>query len=247
MPATFPGFSKKMPSFFRALEKNNSREWFTPRKELFESHVRAPMIELVTQINEDLKRFAVHNSMPAPAKAIYRIYRDTRFSKDKTPYKTHIGATFRRSGLEKHSGAGFYFGVSHKEIEIAGGMYMPQPEQLAAVRKAICADGSKFLKLVKSPTLLKKVGPLVGEKLKRCPKGFENVREDLIEYIKHTQMYFYITLDAKLALTPKIRKEIVSRFELMADLLEWMNQAILTARASENGDDEKPQRPVPMW
>src|SRR5438046_1539014 len=91
-PPPFPGFSKKMPSFFRALEKNNTREWFTPRKELFEAEVRGPMIELVSLVNEDLKRFAVDYVVSNPAKALYRIYRDTRFSKDKTPYKTHVGA-----------------------------------------------------------------------------------------------------------------------------------------------------------
>lgn len=247
MASKFAGFSKKMPAFFRSLEKNNTRDWFTPRKELFETEIRAPMIELVGRINEDLKRFALHNSLASPAKAIYRLYRDTRFSKDKTPYKTHIGATFGRQGLSKHSGAGFYFGVSHKEVEVAGGMYMPEPEQLAAVRQAMVYDAERFLKLVRAPALVKKMGPLVGEKRKRCPKGFENAREDLLEYLKHTQLYFYVTLDPKLALSPKLQREVVTRFELMAEMLEWMNQAILKARAKEAGEAETPVRPAPMW
>jgi uncharacterized protein (TIGR02453 family) len=247
MPTAFPGFSKKMHAFFRGLEKNNSREWFAIRKAAFETDVRAPMVELVSLINEDLKHFALHNVMTAPAKAIYRIYRDTRFSKDKTPYKTHIGATFRRSGLPKHSGAGFYFGVSHKEVEVAGGMYMPEPEQLSAVRQAIVDNRATFLKLLKSPALKRKVGPLIGERLKRPPKGFESAPPDIAEYVKHKQMYFYITLDRKLALTPKIRREVVSRFELMAEVLEWMNRAILAAQTKEEGEPGKPTRPEPMW
>jgi hypothetical protein len=147
MARTFPGFSSKMPAFFRGLKKNNAREWFTPRKELFETAVRAPMIELVGQINEDLKKFALDNSVADPKRAIYRLYRDTRFSKDKTPYKTHIGATFPRRGLPKHGGAGYYFGVSHESVEVAGGMYMPGTEELIAVRRAIAADSKRFLKL----------------------------------------------------------------------------------------------------
>src|SRR6266498_75079 len=99
MRKTFPGFSKKMTAFFRGLERNNTREWFASRKELFESVVRGPMIELVGSINEDLKKFAIDNVVADPKRAIYRLYRDTRFSKDKTPYKTHIGATFPRRGL----------------------------------------------------------------------------------------------------------------------------------------------------
>src|SRR5258706_1590551 len=162
-----------MPAFFRGLERNNAGEWFAPRKELFESEVRGPMIELVGLVNEDLKKFAVDNVVPEPAKEIYRLSRDTRFSKDKTPYKTHIGATFPRRGLPKHAGAGFYFGVSHKYVEVAGGMYMPGPEELAAVRRAIAADATRFAKLIGAKALVRKVGALQGEKLKRPPKGFD--------------------------------------------------------------------------
>src|SRR5215217_4282598 len=191
-PATFAGFSKKMPSFFRGLAKNNTREWFTPRKAVFEEHVRGPMVELVTLINEDLKKFAVDNAVAAPAKAIYRLYRDTRFSKDKTPYKTHVGATFPRRGLPKHAGAGFYFGVSHEHVEIAGGMYMPGPEELAAVRRAIAADH------------------------KRMPKGFEDHAASLAaDWLRAKQLYWYVLLPAEVALTPRIRKAVVARFELM--------------------------------
>src|SRR4051794_13224879 len=94
MATMFPGFSKKMPAFFRQLAKNNTREWFAPRKAWYETEVRGPMIELVSLVNQDLKRFALDNAVADPKRAIYRLYRDTRFSKDKTPYKTHIGATF---------------------------------------------------------------------------------------------------------------------------------------------------------
>src|SRR3954454_12727493 len=177
MAKTFPGFSKKMSTFFRGLKKNNTREWFTPRKELFEADVRAPMIELVGLVNQDLKRFALDNAVADPKRAIYRLYRDTRFSKDKTPYKTHIGATFPRKGLAKHCGAGFYFSVSHEHVAVAGGMYMPQPQDLAAVRWAMVADSKRLLKLISEKQLVKRFGAMHGEKLKRLPKGFEDAAE----------------------------------------------------------------------
>ncbi len=81
-----------MPAFFRGLERNNCRDWFTPRKQLFETHIRAPMVELVTLLNQRLRDFAADHVADEPAKLLYRIYRDTRFSRDKTPYKTHLGA-----------------------------------------------------------------------------------------------------------------------------------------------------------
>jgi uncharacterized protein (TIGR02453 family) len=246
MAKQFPGFSKKMPAFFRGLERNNTREWFTPRKAQFEADVRGPMVELVTLVNEDLRRFAAEHVLAQPARAIYRIYRDTRFSKDKTPYKTHVGATFARRGVPKHGGAGFYFGVSHKQVEIAGGIYMPGPAEIAAVRRAIVNDAPRFLKLVTDKQLVRRVGPLVGERLKRPPKGLEDAPADVAQLVKFKQWYFYVTLDPAVALTPRLRREVVSRFELMADALAWMNEAVLAARAAE-GEEEQPARPEPMW
>jgi uncharacterized protein (TIGR02453 family) len=247
MARTFPGFSSKMPAFFRGLKKNNAREWFTPRKELFETAVRAPMIELVGQINEDLKKFALDNSVADPKRSIYRLYRDTRFSKDKTPYKTHIGATFPRRGLPKHGGAGYYFGVSHESVEVAGGMYMPGTEELIAVRRAIAADSKRFLKLIEDRSLVKKVGPLRGEKLKRLPRGFEQAPAAVGEVLKHKQLYFYVTLDPKLALSSRLRRAVVERFAAMADVLEWFNDVLLTAAQGTGEDEPRAKRPDPMW
>ena len=89
-----------MIQFFRGLKRNNRREWFQPRKHLFEQHVKAPMLELVAALNTQLASFAPEY-VTDPTKAIFRIYRDTRFSSDKTPYKTHVAASFSRLGGER--------------------------------------------------------------------------------------------------------------------------------------------------
>ncbi|HVW84134.1 MAG TPA: DUF2461 domain-containing protein, partial [Bryobacteraceae bacterium] len=127
MKSTFRGFSPEGIAFLRDLKANNDREWFAPRKSIYEEHLRLPMIELVRAVHGEMLRFAPEY-VGEPAKCIFRIYRDTRFSKDKTPYKTHIAASFWRNGMEKNRGAGYYFSVSPEEIEIAGGLYMPEPE-----------------------------------------------------------------------------------------------------------------------
>ena len=101
----FAGFPAEGMQFFRSLARNNRREWFQPRKQIYDDQLKAPMMELVTALNAEMMRFAP-NYVAEPAKAIYRLYRDTRFSKDKTPYKTHIAAIFPRRGLVKHEGAG---------------------------------------------------------------------------------------------------------------------------------------------
>ncbi len=102
MKVSFQGFPKEGIAFLRALKKNNDREWFTPRKSTFEATVRQPMIELVGAIHSEMLRFAPQY-VGEPAKCVYRIYRDTRFSKDKTPYKTYASALFLRNGFDKYT------------------------------------------------------------------------------------------------------------------------------------------------
>ena len=109
----FPGFPNEAMTFYRGLARNNKREWFQPRKHIYDEQVKAPMVELVAELNSAMMDFAPDYVTDA-AQAIYRIYRDTRFSPDKTPYKTQIAASFARRGMEKHGAGGFYFAIRTK-------------------------------------------------------------------------------------------------------------------------------------
>src|SRR3954469_933262 len=141
MKSPFPGFSEEAMKFFRGLARNNNREWFQARKPVFEEQVKKPMYELVDAVNTAMKRFAP-DYVTDPAKAVYRFYRDTRFSKDKSPYKEQIAASFPRRGYAES--AGYYFSVSHKELAVGGGIYMPSPETLRAVREHMAAHHREF-------------------------------------------------------------------------------------------------------
>jgi uncharacterized protein (TIGR02453 family) len=207
------------------------------------------MLELCARVAEDLRAFAADHVVE-PKKALFRIYRDTRFSNDKTPYKTHAAAVFPRAGMGKTTCAGFYFAVSHESVEIAGGMYMPGPEELAAVRAAIAADGGKaFRKLVEDKACRKAAGALLGTKLARVPKGFD-ADDPAADLLRMKQWYFDITLPAAAALSPSIRREITSRFRAMAPAVHYLNNAALAA-ASDEADvaeqDAIPKRPAPMF
>ncbi len=238
-----------MPAFFRALAKNNDRDWFAARKDVFEKEVKRPMIELVGRINDGLRKVAAEHVVEPPAKALYRIYRDTRFSKDKTPYKTHQAANFPRRGLPKNGAAGYYFAVSHEGVQVGGGIYMPGPDELRAVRAAIARDAKGFLKLISDKRLKKVMGSVQGEKLTRIPKGFESHADSpAAEWIRHKQLYWFITLPPALALSGKLLSELIMRFKLMSDGIEWLNQAVLSARKSGEGEEEGVvKRPAPMW
>lgn len=224
----FPGFPPEAMTFFRGLARNNDREWFQPRKEIFEAKVKAPMIELVEALNMEFAKFAPEYINDAK-KAIYRIYRDTRFSADKTPYKTHIAAIFPRRGADcKHSGPGFFFLVSHQSIEVAGGIYMPQPEELRAIRTWLAENHVAFAKAAGAPEKL--MGKLSGPSLQRVPKGF-NADHPAATLLKMKHWCYDCTLDVKLATTPKLLPELVKRFRVMLPIMELLSKPLTAVQA----------------
>src|ERR1019366_632259 len=166
MSSAFPGFPREAIEFFRGLARHNNREWFLPRKAIFEAQVKQPMRELVAELNAAMMGFAPEY-VTDPDKAVYRIYRDTRFSPDKTPYKDHVAASFRRHAGAAHIDGGFYLAVSHKEVAIGGGIYMPTPEILLALRHHIAARHEELRRILANRTLRRLLGDLQGEQLSR--------------------------------------------------------------------------------
>jgi len=226
----FPGFPQDAIDFFRGLARHNRREWFQPRKPVFEAQVKQPMHELVESVNAALRRFAPDYATD-PARAVYRIYRDTRFSKDKTPYKTHIAASFRHRELGgEGGGAGYYFAVSHKEVAVGGGVYMPAPATLLAIRGHIAENHHELRKILSAKSVRTLLGGVQGEQLTRVPKGFctGHPAADLLRY---KQIFLYVKLSPELAITPQLLKEIVSRFQAMTPFLEFLNAPLPRRRA----------------
>src|SRR4051812_35665794 len=148
MKSRFAGFPPEGIQFFAKLMRNNRREWFQPRKAIFEEKLKQPMRELVIALNGALKGFAPEY-ITDPDKAIYRIYRDTRFSKDKTPYKDHVAASFYKRGGSGNGSSGFYCAVSQKEVAVGGGVYMPEPETLTAIRRRIAERHEQLRKILR--------------------------------------------------------------------------------------------------
>jgi uncharacterized protein (TIGR02453 family) len=229
MAAAFAGFPEEGMKFFRGLAKNNTRDWFQPRKEIFERSLKQPMEQLVEALNAQMLKFAPQY-ITEPRRAIYRIYRDTRFSKDKTPYKDHIAASFTRMGMERHVSAGFYFSVSPTEIEVAAGVYMPGPEQLKPIRDYLVENHEEFRRILDNRSLRKLMGSLWGEQMARTPKGFlpGHPADDLIRY---KQWILYDTrMDPKLALEPKLLTELAKRFRALTPFVEYLNRPLFVRK-----------------
>jgi uncharacterized protein (TIGR02453 family) len=198
--SSFPGFPPETLAFFRGLARHNNREWFLPRKPVFEEKVKRPMYDLVEAVNAAMRRFAPDYATD-PARAVYRFYRDTRFSKDKSPYKDHIAASFRHRHLGgEGGGAGFYFAVSHKEVGIGGGVYMPMPETLRAIRGHIAGNPGDFRKRIAAKAVGRLFGEMQGARLSRVPKGYcaDHPAADLLRY---KQFLLYTELPAEIATT----------------------------------------------
>jgi uncharacterized protein (TIGR02453 family) len=228
MRSGFPGFPAEAITFYRGLARNNTREWFQPRKHIYDDQVKAPMVDLVTALNSAMMDFAPDYVTDAP-KAIYRIYRDTRFSPDKTPYKTQIAASFARRGMEKHGAAGYYVAISHKGVDVGGGIYMPLPETLLAVRTHIAERHAEFRQLAASSAIKRLFGAVQGEQLSRVPKGF-SADHPAADLLRRKQFLLFATLDASIVTTPKLFVELEKRFRAMAPFLEFLNAPLVGKR-----------------
>ncbi len=234
--AGFAGFPPEAYSFFKSLKRNNNREWFRARKDLYERHVRMPAVQFVETVNVALARFAPAY-VTEPGQAIYRVYRDTRFSHDKTPYKTHVAALFRRRELEKHMSASLYVSVAPDEVEVAGGIYMPGPEQLLDVRKHLAEHHTEFRRILARKKLRTLMGELWGEQMSRVPKGFPSTHP-AADLLRYRQWLVYVMLDPAVALTPQFASEIIDRFRVMLPFVEFLNKPLLAGKRA---------RPEPVY
>lgn len=225
----FSGFSPEAISFLRTLKRNNRREWFQPRKEKYEKLIKAPMLEFVGSLNEELARFAPAYVTP-PEKAVYRIYRDTRFSPDKTPYKTHVAAIFPRNSAVKREGAVFYLHFTEKEVLAFGGVWGPDRDELMAYRTLLRDNHKDFESLLNNKSLRKTVGELQGEQLSRMPKGFP-VDHPAESLLRRKQWYLESTFDIGLLTTPRVVTELAKRFAVMAPMVEFLNRPFAQKKA----------------
>jgi uncharacterized protein (TIGR02453 family) len=217
-------FSEESLKFLRGLKRNNRREWFDPRKEIFEAVLKAPMLRVIEGVTAAMVEFAPDHVRPAQ-KCMMRIYRDTRFSNDKTPYKKQVAAWWARQGLERTSGGGFYFHLSAEELVIAAGVYMPEREQLMAIRKFLLEHHRELRGLLEDKRLRRLFTPDHGELLTRPPKGFPK-EHPAMDLLKCRQWAVGAKLPAREALDPDLTTKVASYFRAAAPLVALLNRPL---------------------
>jgi uncharacterized protein (TIGR02453 family) len=219
-----PRFTPDALKFLRRLKRNNRREWFQPRKDQYEAAVRRPMLAFVERLGVDLRPIAPEIVCDVKT-AVYRIYRDTRFSADKRPYKTHAAAVFPWRGLPKHEGAGLYFHISPDEVWIGGGMYAPQTPQLQAVREHIVANVRRLRSIVESASFRRVIGELEGERLQRVPHGFPKDHE-AAEFLRYRQFLAGRELAAAAATDARFYSTLMETFRVVVPLIRFLNEPL---------------------
>jgi uncharacterized protein (TIGR02453 family) len=222
--AALPRFHPEALKFLRALEKHNDREWFNERKAVFEAELKEPMLQIIRKVTDAMMEFAPNHVRPAE-KSLFRIYRDTRFSNNKLPYKTHVAAWWSHTGMEKTSGAGYYFQVSPKGVVIAAGAYMPEKEQLAAIRHWLLDHHEEFRKALNRPAVRKIFTVFDGEALTRPPKGFP-CEHPAMDLIKCKQWALRTELPVETALGTSFAQTVIRHFKLLAPVVDALNTPI---------------------
>ena len=206
-------------NFLNQLKLNNNRDWFKKNK-----HLHDHSKKIVTNYAEELfQQLKVDNQLDRVK--VFRIYRDVRFSKNKTPYKTHFGIGFHRT-KPKYRG-GYYLHLEPGNSFIATGFWKPEKEDLLRIRKEIEADHSYFKNVVQHPVLNKKWGTLKGDTLKTAPKGFEKDHPG-IEHLRFKQFIFMKKINDQQIVKANFNDWIKEQFKAAKPFVNFMGEILTT-------------------
>jgi uncharacterized protein (TIGR02453 family) len=212
---------KQTLQFLRELKKNNERAWFNENKERFDAAYENFTRFVQTLIDETAK-FDKSSAGIVAKNAVFRIYRDIRFSKDKSPYKTHFGAVL--TGRGKGFLAGYYLHLEPGNAFLAGGVHMTEPENMKAIRAKISAEGKKFLKII-SDKNFKKTFTIEGDRLVRVPQGFDK-EDPMAEFLKYKDLTLVHSLDDKKILSEDFASYCAKIYKAMVPFNRFLNDAV---------------------
>lgn len=216
--------SKETLGFLKNLDKNNNRDWFLANKNEFEN-AKSDLTDFTAFLIGEVSKFDPQISNVLPQECVFRIYRDVRFSKDKRPYKIHLGA-YVSPGGRKSMAPGYYLHVQPGQSFIAGGKHMPDSSELLKIRTAIANKTDEFLKIITNKTYQKHFGEMHGEKLMKTPKGFL-ADHKAAEYLKLKDFMAYRELFGDKLLTSKeFPALLVNYCREMYPLVKFLRKAL---------------------
>ena len=223
----FQGFPDELFGFLQELARNNNKEWFNENKTRYQNDVVKPVTEFIEAMGERLARISnCFIADPRPhGGSMFRIYRDTRFSKDKRPYKENVGCQFRHFMGKSAHAPGFYLHLEPGHVFYGGGIWKPDNKALTPIREAIATSPETWTGIVDGPRFKGQFGQVDGESLKRPPKGFDP-EHPLIGDIKKKSYFAIKEVDSVRVTTPRFIDEVDEAFQAAAPLMEFLTSAL---------------------
>lgn len=221
---------KILPSnfeFLKLLKKNNNREWFAKHKVRFIKE-QEQIVHFADALLFEMNKHDVLET-PSGKKSVFRIYRDTRFSKDKTPYKTNWAGGFQRATKKRRGG--YYFHIEPGNSFVGGGFWGPEPKDLKRIRDEFAYDAAPIRKIINSKSFKETFEKLEGEQVKTSPKGFSN-NNDAIDLIRFKQFLLIRKFTDKEVMSDTFLKEVNDTFKKMRPFFDYMSEVLTT---DENG------------
>ena len=213
--------AKETISFLRELEKNNDRDWFQANKSRYDA-ANANVVAMADQLIGMIAKFDPAVVGLDPRRCVFRIYRDVRFSKDKSPYKTNLGAAISPGGK---MAPGYYFHIQPKMYFSAAGKHMPDAAEMLRVRQAISTNAGEFRKIVEGKRFRERFGELHGDRLSRPPKGFSPV-DPAVEYLKLKSFTVAENFDESEALSAEYPKMLAESFKAAFPFVAFLREAL---------------------
>jgi uncharacterized protein (TIGR02453 family) len=215
--------------FLKALAQNNNRDWFMANKDKYEAALENSIAfaEAVLQGLQSVDEIETVSGK----KSLMRIYRDVRFSKDKTPYKNNWGGGFKRAGENRRGG--FYFHIQPDNSFVGGGFWNPESADLKRIRQGISLRQNEFEKIVLGKDFKAVFGELHGEKLKTCPKGFDK-EDPALKWLQHKQFIISRKFSDKEVMSPDYAKKVTETFAAMLPFFNIMTEFLTTSPDGES-------------
>ncbi|MBI5902422.1 MAG: DUF2461 domain-containing protein [Deltaproteobacteria bacterium] len=216
--------SKETFQFLKELRNNNNRDWFNANRERYQT-ANAEFEDFVNIAIAGVSRFDKGIAWVTAKDCIFRIYRDVRFSKDKAPYKTHLGAWIVKGGRKSHAEAGYYIHIEPDKSILAGGAHMPPPDWLRAIRGEIHNNGKEFKKIIGSDAFKEYFKEIEGEKLQRPPQGYDAGHPD-IELLKQKSYLAVHKVNDNDVMSGDFAERCKEVFKALCPFNQFLNQAI---------------------
>jgi uncharacterized protein (TIGR02453 family) len=219
-------FSPAFFTFLKDLKAHNNREWFAANKPRYERDVRDPLLKFIADFGPRLRKISPHFvADPRPSGgSMFRIYRDTRFARDKSPYKTHAAAHFEHERADDVHAPGFYIHLAPKDVYAGVGIWQPDPDALAKIRAAIIANPGAWKRAVSAPQFARRFA-VEGDTLKRAPQGIDP-NHPLIDDLKRKDFTAGVRLTEKEAMSPRFMDQFTDLCRDATPFMKFLTQAV---------------------